>query len=784
MKTSNSNTYVGSPLLRTEDPRLLTGGGCFLDDLHRPGTLHAVVVRSQVAHGMLRGIDSTAARALRGVHAIFCASDIEGELGRIPIRIAPLAGTEPYCQPIIASGKVRYVGEPVAIVIAESQAIAEDAAGLIDIDIDPCAPIATAAAGEQDKSILFEETGTNIASQYRIGRGDIETAFAQASYIRRERFSVQRHTAMPMEMRGLLAEWDPERGHMTVWGAAKVPFFNRKTLAGMLSLPHEKVDLIELDVGGGFGVRGEFYPEDFLVPFASRRLGRPVKWQEDRREHMMATVHSREVCCDLEIACSATGLVLGLRARVIADLGAYMSTTGGILASRTGQFLPGPYRIPHVGLEVLSVVTNKTPAGSYRGPGRFESSFFRERLFDIAARELGIDPVEFRRRNLVTSAELPYAIGQLVPYEGETSYDCGDYPAVMERCTSEIGWTEKLSLRGQLIDGRYHGLGIGCFVDSSGAGPKENARLRMEAAGRISVFVGSSALGQGIETAFAQICADALQIPMDRISIFHGSTTLLAEGFGSFHSRSMIMGGNAIVDAANRLIEICRGIAAEKWACAVETIAYADGTFRAGQRRPLGLADLTTADGAAIESHGSFGTKAKPFSYGTHAAHVAVDIATGHVALLDYVAVEDVGRMINPMIVQGQKIGSIVQGLGGVFLENLLYDDQAQLLTGSLADYLLPTSTDFPRIRAITLDLTRTTRNPLGVKGAGEDGISPVAGVIGNAIADALSAFHVEPCELPITPAALWKLIQKSQGASTALADEGPSLNRSAAPHV
>ncbi len=575
---------------------------------------------------------------------------------------------------------------------------------------------------------------------------------------------------MPMEMRGLLAEWDAARGHMTVWGAAKVPFFNRSALADMLSLPNEKVDLIKLDVGGGFGVRGEFYPEDFLIPFASRTLNRPVKWQEDRREHMMATNHSREIDCEVEIACSSEGLILGLRARVTADIGAYMSTTGGILASRTGQFLPGPYRIPHVGLEIRSVVTNKTPGGSYRGPGRFESSFFRERLFDMAARELEIDPVEFRRRNLVTSAELPYAIGQLVPYEGETSYDCGDYPAVMARCAKEIGWDEKSHLRGRQIDGRYHGLGIGCFVDSSGAGPRENARLRVEENGDISAFVGSSALGQGIETAFAQICADALQIPMGRIAIFHGSTTLLSEGFGSFHSRSMIMGGNAIVDAANNLIEILRDAAARIWDVSRETIAYREGTLYAEGRPRLDFADLLARSSQPIESSGTFGTKAKPFSYGTHAAHVAVDIAIGHVELLDYVAVEDVGRMINPLMVHGQKIGAIVQGLGGVFLEHLAYDAQAQLLTGSLADYLLPTSTDFPRIRAITLGLSRTTRNPLGVKGVGEDGISPVAGVLGNAIADALSSFRVEPHQLPITPPALWKLIQKSSAnAATAI---------------
>lgn len=762
MKESHNN-YVGRSILRTEDRRLLTGAGCFVNDFHRPGSLYAFVVRSQIPHGELLAIDASAALSLAGVCDVITAADIQGDIGRIPVRIAPLEGTDPFRQPVIASRKVRYVGEPVAVVIAETPDIAEDAAELVEVSIEQFEPVPDVDLAQSNAVFLFEEQGTNLASQYHSGRGDISAAFEAAAYTRRERFSVQRHTAMPMEMRGLVAEWDDAQEHMNVWGAAKVPFFNRKVLAEMLGLRDDQVDLIELDVGGGFGVRGEFYPEDFLIPFASRHVGCPVKWQEDRREHMMATNHSREIYCDMEIACASDGLVLGLRATITADMGAYIGTTGGILASRTGQFLPGPYRIPNVSLDVRSVLTNKTPAGSYRGPGRFESNFFRERLFDIAARDLALDPLEFRNRNILKPSELPYDIGQLVPYEGETSYEGGDFPAILESCAQKIGWKEKSAIRGRKIDGRYQGLGIGCFVDSSGAGPRENARIQIQSDGGVSVFVGSSAIGQGIETAHAQICADELRIPMERITIFHGSTTLLSEGFGSFHSRSIVMGGNAIVAAATSMIEILRSRAAEIWGCAVSEAFYEDGVLYTTGRNPMTLAQLAAATNEPIESTGSFGTKLKPFSYGSHAAHVAVDIATGHVEVLDYVAVEDVGRMINPMIVHGQKIGAIVQGLGGVFLEQLSYDDQAQLLTGSLADYLLPTATDFRNIRVLSLDLTRTTRNPLGVKGVGEDAIAPVAGVIGNAIADALASFHVEPMDLPITPPALWELIRKSR---------------------
>ena len=457
------------------------------------------------------------------------------------------------------------------------------------------------------------------------------------------------------------------------------------------------------------------------------------------------------------------GTICGLRAAITADLGAYVGTTGGILATRTGQFLPGPYDIPHLALDVTSVVTNKTPAGSYRGPGRFESNFFRERIFDMAARDLGIDPLEFRRRNLLTSADMPYEAGALVPYEGAMIYETGDGPALLARCAGEIGWREKAALRGREIDGRFHGLGIGCFIDSSGAGPKENATIALERDGSVSVNVGSSAVGQGIETAHAQICADALGIEMDQIIVHHGSTTLLAEGFGSFHSRSMIMGGNAVVAAASAFRDVLRNAVAEEWHVSIDDIRYANGTLGVDGRPPLTLADLASSRNVRLSADGTFGTKEKPFSYGTHAAHVSVDVRTGHVRILDYVAVEDVGRMINPLLVRGQKVGSIAQGIGGTLLEELVYDEQAQLLTGSLADYLMPTCTDIDGIRVFALDLTRTVRNPLGVRGVGEDGISPVAGVIANAIADALRDWEVQPRELPITPEKIWHLVEAAK---------------------
>lgn len=755
---TQTNTYMGQSMLRVEDQRFLAGKGIFVDDIHLPGMLHAAILRSPMAHACVLGIDTSAACALAGVVGVLTASDLPQPLPRIPVRIAPIDGAERFLQPVIAGDRVRYVGEPLAIVIAESQALAEDALDLIEVDFETLEPVASIAAARAGASVLHPEAATNVVADYQIARGEAGLADESALYRRTESFKVQRHTAVPMETRGLVAEWDAVQARMTVWGAAKVPFFNRKHLASMLGLAQDSVALEELDVGGGFGVRGEFYPEDFLIPFAARAMARPVKWIEDRREHMMATAHSRDIECRLEIACTRAGKIVSLRGEIAADLGAYVSPTGPIVPSRAAQFLAGPYHVPVLDLRVVAVLSTKTPVGSYRGPGRFEATFFRERLIDMAARDLGIAPEIFRQQNLIASSDLPYALGQLVPYEGPASYDTGDYRAVFDRCLEEFGWTERAKLQGREEDGCLHGLGLACVIDSSGAGPKENARLFLDEDGRVRVHVGSSALGQGIETTFTQIVADELGLHPDRIEVHHGSTRLLDEGFGSFHSRSLIMGGNAIVVAARALLDALRDAAANRFGC-----TSAEITLREGQVHTLDGQSLAFEALAPLDARGSFGGAEKPFGYGTHAAHVVVDVGTGHVELVDYLAVEDAGRIVNPAIVRGQKIGGIVQGLGGALLETLIYDEEAQLRTASLADYMLPTASDFPHLDAVTLALAPTPRNPLGVKGAGEDAIAAAGAAVANAVAAALSRYGVEPIELPLDPARVWALVQAAR---------------------
>jgi aerobic carbon-monoxide dehydrogenase large subunit len=750
------NTLVGQAVERAEDWRFLRGEGCFAADYEPARTLHAAILRSSIAHGRIVSVDAAEALKLPGVHAVLTADDVGETIPTIPLRLAPLAGLDKYLQPVIARGKVRYAGEPVAVVLADSRARAEDALEHIALDIGPLTAVPDWRASAKDDVLLFEQNATNVATHYTAGLGDADVAFPQADYVRRESFRAHRHTASPMETRGLIAEW--KNGRLICSAATKVTFFNRRALAKMLGLAEADIDMIELDVGGGFGVRGEFYPEDFLIPFAARKAGRPVKWIEDRREHLMSANHSREIDCDLEIACRADGTILALRGRVSGDMGAYIRTNGGVVPAKAAQFLHGPYRIPNLKIEVSAYMTSKTPVGTYRAPGRFEANFFRERLFDMAARDLGIDPADFRRKNLIRESELPYSIGQLVPYETPTEYDSGDYHASFECCLEEFGWTRKQHLQGRLIDGRYHGLAATAFVESGGAGPRENAKLTVERDGSVTIDVGSSALGQGLETVFAQIAGDVLLLPFEAFRVRHGSTTLVHEGFGTYHSRALVMGGSAVLEGAKNLLAAIRTAAAAQIGCAESDVHYADGRVRGRGNRALSLAELAQA--APISAQGTFANTKRTYSYGAHAAHVTVDPGTGKVEVIDYLAIEDVGRAVNPGIVHGQALGAAVQGLGGVFLDQIIYDEQAQLLNASFADYLLPLATDFPQVRGLTLELRPSPSNPLGAKGAGEGGVVAVAATVANAVAAALADLDIEPSELPLTPARVWRLIE------------------------
>lgn len=755
------NSYIGAHIERVEDYRFLRGEGQYLDDISRPGQWHAAFLRSPVAHGRIRNIDASAALAMPGVRAVITARDIEGDIPTIPFR-RPNPTIGPYAQPIIARDKVRYYGEPVAMVLADSAEVAEDALAAIVLDIEALPPVVEREAAMSDKVLLFEDVKTNTPTVFNADKGDAEAAFAAADYVIRDQFYTQRQTALPMETRGLLAEWDAKLGKLSVSGAAKLPFFNRKAMAKMMNLPEEAVDYIELDVGGGFGARGEFYPEDYLVAFGARKFGHPVKWIEDRREHLMAIGHSRECSSDVELAFRKDGVILGMRGSLYINIGAYVRPNGMTPVRNAAQFMSGPYRVPAIHLDAYAFVSNKTPAGTYRGPGRYEGCFFIERLMDQAAAGLGIDRLEIRRRNLITHAEMPYPLATVLPSDGraETQCDSGHHLEPFELVVKDSNWAEKAALQGKLIDGRYHGIAIGSFIEGGASGPQENVRMELHADGKVGLYAGSSAIGQGLETILSQIAADALELPMERIEVFHGSTNILKEGWGSFGSRATVMGGSAVLDGAKKFLAAFRVHAAAKLGVTIEEVTISEGVARTADGRSVPLVEVVKE---GINVDGSFKNQTPTYTYGTSFAHVAVDAGTGHVEVIDYVVADDVGRIINSMTLHGQVMGAAVQGFGSVFSEELIYNDEGQLMVGSLADYLVPLASDYPVVRCHSLESYPSPTNPLGAKGAGEGGIIPVGGVVANAVANALSSFGVKPNVLPLSPSRVWEMIEDAR---------------------
>jgi len=757
-------TYIGAPIRRREDFRLLTGRATFTDDIKLPQMLHAAILRSPHAHARITAIDAAQAQAIPGVVAVFTFQDIAPWAKPIPIRLYPLPGLERFLQCPLARDRVRFVGEPVAVVVAESRYVAEDALDAMDVTYEPLPAVTDVRESLQNQIVIHEEPGTNLAARYTLAIGDIEEVFRSAPYTRKETFKVHRHTGNPLETRGLVASYDAGRGEYTVWGPTKVPHFNRAILASFLNIPESKIHFIETDVGGGFGIRGEFYAEDFLIPFAAMKIGRPVKWIEDRLEHLKSANHSREVLCEVEIAAQRDGTLLGMRAHIYGDMGAYIRTHGGLVPSSTAALLTGPYRIPAYQCTVSCVMTNKMGLGTFRAPGRYESCFIRERLLEMVATDLQIDPVELRFRNFIQPSEMPYTVGQTRPNTPPTVFDSGNYPSALQHALAQIDYAGLKPWQGRYQDGKYHGIGLGCFVKNTGQGPFEAARVVVSGADKIAVYLGITSLGQGHETTMAQICADSLEVPLERFTIFHGSTDLMPFGVGTFGSRGTVMAGNAVHLAGQKVRDKALAIASRYLECDATQLVFRRGQIArqgADEQPLLGLDDLVRLAGPAspyhleepgLEATAYFHSNQLTYSYGAHVAHVTVDPETGKVEVLRYVVVEDIGRCINPLLVHGQAIGAAVQGIGATILEELVYDDHGQLLSGTLVDYALPTSTDVPSIDSIILEEAPSPLNPLGVKGAGEGGIAATGAALANAVSHALAPLGIQVTELPLSP--------------------------------
>jgi aerobic carbon-monoxide dehydrogenase large subunit len=770
-----SERVIGLSVLRKEDLPLLTGRSCFVDDLNRPDALHAAILRSPRAAARIASIDASAALAEPGVVDVITSADLPQPVARIPMRMYPLPGMELLLQPPLADGVVRYSGEPVAVVIAESRYAAEDVFDLIDIVYEPHEAVLDPGLALDPRSpLLHPEAGSNLAGEIRIAWGDVEAAFAEADLTVRERLSCQRHGAVPLEPRGLLAELEPRSGRLTVWGAAKVVHTNRRILARLLGLPEDQVRLVELDVGGGFGGRGEFYPEDFLIPFCAVRHGRPVAWTEDREENLRALNHSREQTHDVELALRSDGTLLAMRDRFTMNTGAYVRTHGSVVPGMTAALLPGPYAWRAYECVAHQVVTNKTPAGTYRAPGRYEANFIRERMIDIAARRLDRDPADLRRQNLIGPELMPYSVGTHT--DGHpVVFDSGDYPLLLDKGLACFGYEEMLRWRTENPGpGRRRGVGVGYFVEKSGIARWEYARVGVGSDGGTIVHVGSASVGQGVDTVLAQVCAETLGVPYDAVTVRHGDTDSVPEGMGAFGSRASMLGGSAIARAAEALRARLLELAAERLEASPGDLTIeGDRVIVRGSPAvgvPLGELAASTHAGAALsrgedpglEEEAYFDSPDMAFPYGLHCVALEADVDTGAVEIHRYAVTYDVGRAINPKLVEGQIVGGVAQGFGGALLEEFAYDETGQLVAGSFMDYLMPTAGEMPNVRVEITEDAPTPLNPLGVKGAGEGGTAAAGAVIANALSDALGN---EAKTLPLTPERVVELARERRAA-------------------
>ena len=739
---------IGASLTRLGAEPLLTGRGRFVADVRPEGALEAAVLRSRHAHARLVSVDARRALALPGVRVVLTAADVPAA-AVIPNRVPVPDGATRYLQPAIAREVVRYVGEPVAVVLADTRYLAEDALEVIGVEYAPL-PVAASVdvALAPGAPRLFAGTDSNNVALIRMRVGDTDSALARAHLVLRERFTHPRQTAAALETRGLVAVPPAASGgELHLLGSTKCIHINRGILAPIFGLPPGALRLTEVDVGGGFGVRGELYPEDILIPLAALRVGRPVRWIEERRENLMAANHAREVVYELEMGFDRDGRIQGVRVVIRADIGAYVRTAALVPAEFGAALLPGPYRMPDYACDLWSVVTNKTPVGTLRSPGRPECNFARERLLDAAAARLGLDPADIRRRNLVRSDEMPWDCGT-VSFGVKTVYDSGDFPALFERLLDRLDYAGARAAQAAAAP-KQLGIGLAMYVEKTGLGPFETARVEARPDGRFTVDTGASSMGPGLETALAQILGSALGLPADRFVVRHPDTAAVESGVGTYGSRATVTAGNAAHMAAGKLLEEARTRAAVVLRVPAEEVVYAAGACSARGRR-VGLDELAAA--GPLAAGASFTVPKLTYAGCGVAVIVEVDAETGQITLRRIVVGADVGRAVNPALIEAQLAGGAAFGLGNAMLESLEYDADGQLLTGTLLDYALPLTTDVPLIDAFYQEIPAHT-NPLGLRGVGECGNPGLGAAIANAVCDALRGLGVSLTALPVTPA-------------------------------
>ena len=765
----------GSRVLRIEDPELLHGSAKFVDDVSIPGVLHAAFVRSPHAHALICDIDVTAALGSHGVQAVFTASDLRSLLAqpRLPIAF-PDGQLPPNVMPLVmADTEVLHVGEAVAVVIATSRALAEDAAERVVVEYQPLPavidPHDALAAGP---SSACTGTASSIFTRLVIGYGNCATAFAAADHVFREQLVQHRGVSHPLEGRGLVARHDTASGQLTVWSSTQMSHELRQTLAHMLAVPEDLVRVIAPEVGGGFGTKYMVYPEEIVVATAARHIGAAVKWIEDRREHFISAIQERDQHWNLEIAVNADGRIRGIRGTLLHDQGAYAPHSVNV-PFNSAVSLPGAYVVPHYHLDVIVARTNLVPVIPVRGAGYPQGCFAIERLLDLVARKLDIDRVELRRRNLVPAEQMPYQTPMKTRAGSAIVYDSGDYLSCQNKGLAAIDFGGFEARRAAARrKGRYIGIGMAHGVKGTGRGPFESGTVRLTPAGRACVYTGALAMGQGLKTALAQICADELGMPLDRIDVVTGDTGFVSLGLGGYASRQMVTAGSSVLQASLSVRAKALQVASQMLEAAEADLTVTNGVVHVIGVPQMGvtLGKISSAlrglpgygfpqnVAPGLEATEHFRVDSLAYSNAFHVCEVDVDIETGAVEILRYVAVNDSGRLVNPMIVEGQLRGGIVHGIGNALFEQMVYSASGQPLTTSLADYLLPTAPSIPRLE-ILMQETPSPLNPLGVKGVGENGVIPVTAALASAVEHALEPFGVHVTQTPILPARLLEMI-------------------------
>ncbi|AJY76162.1 xanthine dehydrogenase family protein molybdopterin-binding subunit [Paenibacillus beijingensis] len=759
---------IGASVKRLEDYRLVTGKGQYVGDLQFPDQCEAFIIRSPHAHAKIISIDTGEASRLEGVMLILTAADLPEDLNPIPMRLSPDPILEKALQFPLAKDRVRYVGDPIAVVVAANRYVAEDAADLIKVEYEVLPALTDVYQSLRPEAPLIHPlAGSNEVYIINGRKGDAADQLKSCKHVLEEELYVQRHSGIPMETRGLLALCD-DNEKLTVYGAAKVVHFNHQLMARLLNKNKEDIRLIETDCGGGFGPRGEFYPEDYLIPFASMRLKRPVRWIEDRLEHFKATNHSREQKHKVTVGFDDDGRILALRDEIFFDQGGYIRTHGTTVPSLTQAMLPGPYDFGHIELITHVVLTNKTPVGTYRGPGRFEGTFVRERVIDMVAQRLNLDPTIVRERNYIRPEQMPYSNGLFAL--GQTiEYDSGNYLETLDHARKFMGWEQFAEKQAKAREeGRFIGLGFASFVEKSGFGPWEFAEVEMGPDGRVVCKTGLTEVGQGITTTLAQIISDQLGIPYDYISVIHGDTDLVEKGNGSFATRGAVVGGSAAWHAAGELKEKLLQTASGVLDVPAADLSLSNNhvIYNADQHIAMPLADLLKicADqGVDLTVKYTFHIDHMTYPYGCHAAEVEIDPDTGAINILNYYIAYDLGKAINPMLVEGQLVGGMAQGLGGALYEELKYDEIGQLVSGSFMDYLIPTSMEVPEVKTAILENCPSPLNPLGVKGAGEGGTVAVAPALANAVVNAMQEFALPITSLPVRPEQIREALKQAK---------------------